>query len=386
MIEAAEGAGLDRGFAIYIHWPLCARKCPYCDFNVYAAKDRDHAPLLEAIAADLSAWRARSGPREVTSVFFGGGTPSLLTAEEIGGLLEHIASLWGIGAGVEISLEANPEDRDRLPEIASAGVDRISLGVQSLVEADLRFLGRLHTPEDAIAAFDLARAHFRSLSLDFIYGLPDQREDVWRTQLERALSIGADHLSLYELSVEPGAAFAYAVRRGEWAPMDDDAAADLMELTYLMTEQAGMPAYEISNHARSEDHRSRHNTVYWRSGDWVGVGPGAHGRLTTEAGRVAMECERQPGAYVERVAGEGCGSSSTETLSRLDQARERVAMGLRLREGIAMDELSDLALQLEADQLAELAGQGLLRLDDNRVALTQRGWLAADRISALISP
>ena len=376
----------DRGFAIYIHWPYCARKCPYCDFNVYAAKDLESAPLLEAIANDLSAWRERSGPREVTSVFFGGGTPSLLTAKEIGGLLEQVSSLWTVSEETEITLEANPEDRARLPEIAAAGVDRISLGIQSLDAADLSFLGRLHTPDDALDAFDRVRSCFRSVSLDFIYGLPDQTKTRWGKQLDRALALGADHLSLYELSVEPGAAFAYAVRRGEWRPMDDDTAADLMELTYRASAAAGLPAYEVSNHARADGHRSRHNTVYWRSGDWVGVGPGAHGRLTTSDGRFAIEAERRPPEYIALVKRVGSAWTKEEKLTSLDQARERIAMGLRLREGIAADEIAELGHRLEAAQVSELRQQGLLVPQADRIALTQQGWLTADRVAAMISP
>lgn len=378
--------GGDRGFGIYVHWPYCARKCPYCDFNVYAAKDRDNAPLLDAIRKDLMAWRERSGPRKITSVFFGGGTPSLLTANEVGGLLDEIGSLWGLPDATEISLEANPEDRERLPELSAAGVNRISLGVQSLDAGDLSFLGRLHTPSDALEAFDLVRDRFRSVSLDFIYGLPDQTQQTWTDQLDRALALGADHLSLYELSVEPGAAFAYAVRRGDWRPMDDDTAADLMEITYSATERAGLPAYEISNHARSEEHRSKHNTIYWRSGDWVGVGPGAHGRLTSDGDRIAFEAERRPAAYIDRVADKGYGWAVSETLSVLDQARERVAMGLRMAEGIPVSELSDLGLELDASAIAEARELGLLIDEQERIALTMRGRLAADRIAAMISP
>lgn len=376
----------DRGFGIYIHWPYCARKCPYCDFNVYAAKDRDPDPLLRAIEADLDGWRERSGPREVTSVFFGGGTPSLLSARSIGGLLEHISQLWGLSRSVEISLEANPEDRNRLADIASAGVDRISLGIQSLDAAELKFLGRLHKPDEALAAYDIARDLFRSVSVDLIYGLPDQNLEQWSDQLERVLALGSDHLSLYELSVEPGAAFAYAVRRGDWTPLDDDRAADLMEATYEITAARGMPAYEISNHARGPQHQSRHNLVYWESGDWVGVGPGAHGRLTTGEGRAATESERQPARYIERVASCGIGWANHEQLTALDEARERIAMGMRMSRGIPLDELADLGLALDGDAVSQLIEQGMVSATEKRIALTTAGRLAADRVSAMISP
>lgn len=376
----------DRGFTIYIHWPYCARKCPYCDFNVYAAKDRDPEPLLDAIARDLTEWRVRSGPREVVSVFFGGGTPSLLSGAQTGDLLEHIDELWGLGAAAEITVEANPEDRVNLPDMAAAGVDRISLGVQSLDPAEIDFLGRLHKPEDALAALEICRRKFRSVSIDLIYGLPNQTLGAWQSQLRQALELGADHLSLYELSIEPGAAFAYAVRRGEWSPMDDDRAADLMEATYHITSQAGFPAYEISNHARSAEHQSRHNTVYWRGGDWVGVGPGAHGRLTTDEGRIATEAERRPADYIRLVHETGIGWSSSERLTPLDQARERIAMGLRMTEGIPSDALKDLGFTIDPAAIREAGSLGLMQSTDTRLALTTAGRLAADRVAAMIAP
>ncbi len=375
-----------RGFGVYLHWPYCARICPYCDFNVYAAKARDTAPLIEAMLADLDSWRARSGPRTVDAVFFGGGSPSLMAGADIARLIERIDRAWGIRPGAEITLEANPDDAAGFADFAAAGVDRLSLGVQSLHDTALKFLGRTHSAAEAVAALQLAQGRFRSVSLDLIYALPGQDLADWRGELEKALELGADHLSLYELTIEPGAAFARAVDREDWAPLGDDAAADLYEATQAACDAAGYPAYEISNHARGEAHRSRHNAIYWRSGDWVGVGPGAHGRLTVEGHRLAIEAAEKPGAYLKAVRETSAGWSLVETLSPLDQARERLSMGLRLVEGIELADVTTLGFELSATTLDELAALGLLKRHARGIALTPRGRLAADRIVQMIAP
>jgi oxygen-independent coproporphyrinogen-3 oxidase len=375
-----------RGFGVYLHWPYCARVCPYCDFNVYAAKARDPAPLLSAMSRDLAGWRERTGPRAVDSVFFGGGTPSLLKGSEAAGLLERIDALWGLKPGAEVTLEANPDDRARFAEFAAAGVNRLSLGVQSLDEARLKFLGRTHSAGDALAAFDEARGSFGSVSLDFIYALPEETLEGWRGELAGALRLGADHLSLYELSIEPGAAFAQAVKRGKWSPADDDRAADLYEMTQAMTRAAGMPGYEISNHARAPEHQSRHNRIYWGSGDWAGVGPGAHGRLTASGRRLAVEAREKPGDYLKTVDASGIGWVDGESLDALAQARERVSMGLRVIEGFAEGDVAALGLALDASGLAEAERLGLVARAGGRVCLTLTGQLAADRVAAMISP
>jgi oxygen-independent coproporphyrinogen-3 oxidase len=376
----------ERGFGVYIHWPYCARICPYCDFNVYAAKTRDPAPLLGAIHRDLAGWRERSGPRQVDSIFFGGGTPSLLTGPQIAALIGEVDRLWGVRAGAEITLEANPDDRARFADFAAAGVDRLSLGVQSLDDARLKFLGRTHAALDALAAIDAALRSFRSTSLDFIYALPEETLDGWRAELGRALQLGADHLSLYELSIEPGAVFARSVRRGQWTPAEDDHAADLYELTQAMTQAAGMPAYEISNHARSPEHRSRHNTIYWRSGDWVGAGPGAHGRLTAQGQRLALSAVDRPGDYLKAVDASGWGVGESEPLDALAQGRERVVMGLRVVEGFAIADMAELGLVLDREGLQQAMELQLLDVAYDRVQLSPAGRLAADRVAALIAP
>jgi len=376
----------ERGFGVYVHWPYCARICPYCDFNVYAAKARDTAPLFDAILKDLDGWRARTGEREVASIFLGGGTPSLMSGEQVSRLIAHIGSLWRVAPGAEITLEANPDDVARFAEFADAGVNRLSLGVQSLDDERLKFLGRTHSAGQALAALDVARGKFRSISIDMIYAVPGQSLDEWRRELARALSLGADHLSLYELSIEPGAAFFQAVKRKSWSPASDDEAADLFEITQAMTEGAGLPAYEISNHARGPEHRSVHNGIYWKCGDWAGVGPGAHGRLMIGAKRWAVEAAEKPGAYLQQVNTKGIGWSVVDELDTVGQARERVAMGLRVVEGFAVSDVEALRLKLNAENVGHLAALGFLLVRDGRVVLTPEGRLRADRIAAEIAP
>jgi oxygen-independent coproporphyrinogen-3 oxidase len=375
-----------RGFGVYVHWPYCARVCPYCDFNVYAAKARDTAPLFDAILRDLEAWRVRSGERRADTVFFGGGTPSLMTGDQVARLLERVDALWGLEPGAEVTLEANPDDAARFADFAAAGVNRLSLGVQSLDDPALKFLGRTHSAAEAVAALGEAQGKFRSVSIDLIYALPGQTVESWRNELARTLALGADHLSLYELSIEPGAAFAKAVQRRDWAPMDDESSADLYELTQEMTAQAGYSAYEISNHARGPEYESAHNQIYWASGDWAGVGPGAHGRLTTGGERLATEAAENPGDYLRRVAAQGIGVASSEALDALAQARERVAMGLRVIEGLAVADVEELGFALNSVRVREFAELGLLTTPNGRIALTVKGRLAADRIAAEISP
>jgi len=375
-----------RGFGVYIHWPYCTRVCPYCDFNVYAAKLRRPDPLLDALCGDLRASRDMTGPRLVDTVFFGGGTPSLMSGEHITRVLECIRDLWGLKAGAEITLEANPDDFGRFQSFREAGVGRLSLGVQSLNDENLAFLGRTHSAKDALRALDVACSHFPSVSLDLIYALPGRTVRDWEAELSLALSLPVGHLSLYELTIEKGAAFARSVKRGDWTPPDEDLAADLYEATQRRCEDAGYPAYEISNHARKPSDVSRHNRIYWESGDWVGVGPGAHGRLTLGDERLAIETEENPVAYQKQVASRGHGRSVLQSLSRLDQIRERVSMGLRMTEGLRMDDLNALGFQPSEREITDLQELGFLDRVTDRIRLTLTGRLAADRISLLLSP
>ena len=375
-----------RGFGVYVHWPYCARICPYCDFNVYAAKARDTAPLFDAILKDLEGWRGRTDERVVSSIFLGGGTPSLMTGEQVSRLIAHVRGLWDVAPGAEITLEANPDDVARFAEFADAGVDRLSLGLQSLDDERLKFLGRTHSAAQALAALEAARGKFRSISIDMIYAAPGQSLEDWRGELSRALALGADHLSLYELSIEPGAAFFQAVKRKSWAPASDDEAAELFEVTQEMTEAAGLPAYEISNHARGPEHRSVHNGIYWKSGDWAGVGPGAHGRLSIGRERWAVEAAEKPGEYLRQVQLNGLGWAVVDRLDAVGQARERVAMGLRVVEGFDAADVEALGLKLNAENIEMLVKLGFLIVRDGRIALTAEGRLRADRIASEISP
>ena len=369
----------ERGFGVYIHWPYCARICPYCDFNVYAAKTRDTAPLIEALKADLSNWRVLTGDREVTSVFFGGGTPSLISPDAVSDLIDHIGGLWRLDKSAEITLEANPDDSASFADFASAGVDRLSLGVQSLDDKALAFLGRNHNVDEARNAINAARGRFRSLSLDFIYALPGQNKQDWSLALNQALSLGADHLSLYELTIEQRTAFAKAVERGAFNPLDEDSAADLYELTDEITLAAGFGPYEISNYAGETSHQSTHNRIYWRSGDWLGVGPGAHGRLTLEGGRYATVAEMRPDAYIKDI---GSAWRTREALSVFDAAYERLAMGLRLLDGAPRLDFEDLAdRKIPEANIEGLVASGLLRVDADRLKLTLQGRLMADYVT-----
>ena len=372
----------ERGFGIYIHWPYCTRICPYCDFNVYAAKKRDPGPLVDAISQDLEYHRGLTGRRQVDSIFFGGGTPSLIPPDQIDRLISLVADLWDLAPNVEVTLEANPDDDARFADIAATGVNRLSLGVQSLDDKELKFLGRLHDAEQARNAISVARSFFPSLSLDFIYALPDQSTEQWNDALKHICSLEADHLSLYELTIESGAAFAKAVERGNWVPANEDRAADLYELTTEVTEKSGYPAYEISNHSTSPNHQARHNIIYWRSGDWVGVGPGAHGRLTVNGERRALHTYRRPWEYLANLTERGDAIAEAETMSFENLAAERLIMGLRLVEGVETADIEALiAGELNAPILDSLSQQGLVRIAENRLQLTKDGRLLADHVA-----
>ena len=327
----------ESGFAVYVHWPFCQSKCPYCDFNSHVVANVDQARWARALARELEHMRALSGPRRVRSVFFGGGTPSLMLPETVGTVLSRIASLWTMEEGAEITLEANPTsvEADRFRGYRAAGVNRLSLGVQSLDDAELKFLGRLHSAEEALRAIALARDIFPRLSFDLIYARPGQTAEKWEKELRAALAHAVDHLSLYQLTIEPDTAFARLYEKGAFALPEDEDAAALYALTGDICAEAGLSAYEVSNYA-APGAASRHNLVYWRYGDYVGAGPGAHGRTGQGAARVATRTRRLPGDWIEAVERDGHGLEAVEEIAPAAQGDEMMLMGLRLAEGVSL--------------------------------------------------
>lgn len=378
------------GFGLYVHWPYCARICPYCDFNVYAAKDRNSAPLVDAIAADIHAHRPRLPQHgALDTVYFGGGTPALLRPDELGTILLAASDAFGIRRGAEITLEANPNDvlRADLAGLANAGVTRLSIGVQSLRDASLAFLGRDHDAVSAAEAVRRALKVFPSVSIDLIYARPGQTPASWEAELKDALALGAPHLSLYELTFELKTPFGLAAQRGDILPMEDDQQADLYELTQAVTAGAGLPAYEVSNHAATKDHQSRHNLIYWRSGDWIGVGPGAHGRLTVSGARYASIAERRPEAYIANVQALQSGWGDATKLEPLEVAREVLAMGLRAAEGVDLRRVEAVSGQrVPRDKIAVFAERGWVEMFGAELRLTPAGRLLADALTAELSP
>ena len=371
---------------VYVHWPYCARICPYCDFNVYRDRGRTDEPaaLAHAIEDDLAAQAALTGPRELVSVYFGGGTPSLMAPDAMGRILDRARSLWSPAADLEVTLEANPTDAetDRFAAFAAAGATRLSLGLQSLDDAALRFLGRNHDAAAGRRAAAAARRAFPRLSVDLIYARPGQTAEDWREELARAADLGAEHVSPYQLTIESGTAFGRAARRGQLVTPDEDLGADLYETTQAVLSAAGFDAYEVSNHARGEAARSRHNLVYWRGHDYVGAGPGAHGRLTLGGVRRATVAAARPADYIARVRDTGAGFETDEALSPVEAAEERVLMGLRIDEGVAFDEVAALGLSADTPKVAALRELGLLAADEGRLRATPAGRRVLDRLTA----
>jgi putative oxygen-independent coproporphyrinogen III oxidase len=365
------------GFALYVHWPFCQAKCPYCDFNSHVARRIDHAAWAAAYEAEIARAGAQTPGRRLDAVFFGGGTPSLMEPEVVEAVLAAARRTWGFANGVEITMEANPGSAEaaRFRAYRDAGVERLSLGVQALDDRDLKALGRLHTAGEAVAAYRLAREVFARTSLDLIYARQDQTEAAWEAELARALDLvtgeGGGHLSLYQLTVEEGTAFGDRLRAGRLHGLpSEDRAAGLWAITQAMTEAAGLPAYEVSNHA-VPGQESRHNLIYWRGGDWVGIGPGAHGRLTLGGTRWATEALRAPGAWLAQVAREGTGEAVREALGAREAAEERLLMGLRLAEGVEEARLAALP-ELPA-RAADLEAMGLLAREGGRLRATPAG-------------
>ena len=371
--------------AVYVHWPYCARICPYCDFNV--VRDRGQAQqqalLAGAILADLQGHRSVTGARRLVSIYLGGGTPSLMPPEWAEAIIGMCRNLWPGEGEVEVTLEANPTDAEagRFAAFAGAGVGRLSLGLQALDDQALTFLGRNHSAREGVRAAGIARAAFPRLSLDMIYARPGQTPWAWAAELETATALGAEHISPYQLTIESGTAFGRAVRRGQWAPPEQDAGAALFAATQEVLAARGFDAYEVSNHARGEAARSRHNLAYWRGHDYVGVGPGAHGRLTLGGVRTAVRAAPKPADYIQAVRDSELGWGEREALSPRQAAEERLLMGLRTSEGVALRELEPLALHAGHAKLSELGEAGLIRLEDGRLIATAEGRLVLDRLT-----
>ncbi|WP_091736004.1 radical SAM family heme chaperone HemW [Phenylobacterium immobile] len=366
---------------IYVHWPYCARICPYCDFNV--VRDRrqpEQASLAAAILTDLASQRALTGERSLVSIFLGGGTPSLMDPAWAAQIIETARALWTPTDDLEITLEANPTDAEtaRFAAFAAAGVNRLSLGLQALDDQALRFLGRDHDAGQGLRAVKAARV-FPRLSLDAIYALPHQTPHAWTEALRRIVDLGPEHISPYQLTIEPGTAFGRAVARGAWSTPDEAMGEALYAATQDTLEAEGFEAYEVSNHARGEAARSRHNLVYWRGVDYVGVGPGAHGRIRQADTRRATEAERKPGDYIARVGETGLGFASVEALDPAQIAEERLLSGLRIKDGVAFAELS--ALGLTPAAVLPFIELGLVAEDPERLRATPAGRLVLDRLT-----
>jgi oxygen-independent coproporphyrinogen-3 oxidase len=373
--------GTDVG--LYVHWPYCSRICPYCDFNVVRDRGRgeEQAALAEAVLADLEAQAALTGPRRLASIFFGGGTPSLMDPAAVAAVIARARTLFPPRGDIEITLEANPTDAEagRFAALAEAGVNRLSMGVQALDDASLAFLGRNHSAAEALRAVELAGRLFPRLSIDLIYARPGQTPDAWARELTAALSLGFEHVSPYQLTIEAETAFGRALRRGTLVPSDEDGAAALYETTQAVLGAAGFDAYEVSNHARNAAARSAHNFHVWRGGDYLGLGPGAHGRLTLDGVRTATVAHRRIADYVSGVAS-GAPWSDREALSPRDAAEERLLLGLRTTEGAPAALLKALDLSGEDGPVADLVAEGFLTMRAGRLIATPRGRPVLDGV------
>ena len=377
----------EAGFGVYVHWPFCLSKCPYCDFNSHVrAAPVDEERFIAAFKAEIAHRAALSPGRTVSSIFFGGGTPSLMKPSTVGAILEAIGKAWKMGPNPEITLEANPTsvEAERFRGYRAAGINRVSLGVQALNDRDLKALGRLHTVEEAMKAVDIATSTFERASFDLIYARPGQSPQEWQAELEEALRRAPEHLSLYQLTIEPDTMFERLFQAGRLQMPDPDVSRALWDVTQEATQKAGMPAYEISNHARPGA-ESRHNLVYWRYGEYAGVGPGAHGRLVVSGrGRVAHSTEKHPEMWLTVVEADGHGLVEDELLSPGEQGDEYLLMGLRLAEGIDPDRYMMLAdRRLDPDRISELISDNMIeQTEEGRLRVTQDGFPVLDSVVA----
>ena len=376
------------GFGLYIHWPFCAAKCPYCDFNSHVSKNIDEKEWLSAYTSELSRYAAETKGRVLNSIFFGGGTPSLMSPEIVHSILNHVRRLWPQSNDIECTLEANPGsvEAGRFRGYSEAGINRISMGIQSLNDIDLKKLGRIHTAAEARSAFDIARNTFERVSFDLIYARQDQTLDNWRDELNQALTMAIDHLSLYQLTIEQGTAFGDRYNRGKLRGLpSDDAAADMYELTQDLCEKSGMPAYEVSNHAR-DGSQSRHNLIYWRYGDYIGIGPGAHGRVTLNGQRYATETRLQPSLWLKDVAS-GNGDNLRQIIDPRDQGIEYVMMGLRIAQGIQKSRYTSISTHcFDQEILDHLSEIGMIEQDGDFIRATRDGRAVLNTVIETLLP
>ena len=373
----------DPGFGVYVHWPFCESKCPYCDFNSHVTDSVDHARWRRAYLVEIERLAAEFPGRRVESIYFGGGTPSLMDPAVVGAIIDAVQTHWTLSNAVEITLEANPGSVEirRFQDFRTAGVERVSLGVQALDDASLKRLGRLHSAAEARRALETARTHFERVSFDLIYTRQLQTLAEWRAELECALALAGDHLSLYQLTIEPGTPFAARRQAGGLRGIpDDDHAADFYLTTQEMCAKAGLPAYEVSNHARPGC-VSRHNMIYWRSGDYAGIGPGAHGRLTNADRRVATDSYAAPAAWLDAIERTGNGEQRREGLDQANQIAEFLMMGLRLSEGVDLGRYPGLLQELRGHGgVDEMISSGFLELDGDNLSATLSGRLILNTV------
>lgn len=369
------------GFGLYIHWPYCEQKCPYCDFNSYARKPEDASVWTDAYVNEVHRSATEVGPQILSSIYFGGGTPSLMAPSTVAAIIDAAQNKWSFANDIEITLEANPSsvERKKFEAFKSAGVNRVSLGIQAMNDSDLRQLGRLHSRVEALSALETARTVFDRTSFDLIYARQNQSMDMWVEELETALSFSPEHLSLYQLTIEPGTAFYDRFHRGGLKGLpDEDLAADMFDVTQDITHGHGLPAYEVSNHANS-DNRSKHNLIYWSGGSWAGIGPGAHGRIKVDGQRIATETYLSPEGWLKRVAENGSGTRKSEVLSSDDVANEFVMMGLRMIDGIQLSRYTHITGHpLHVSEI--LIEQGLVHIEQGTLKVTQSGRLLLNQV------
>ncbi len=372
------------GFGVYVHWPFCQAKCPYCDFNSHVVRGVDQARYAAALVRELEYMCRACDPQPLTSVFFGGGTPSLMEAQTVATVLEAIDRLWGLTQGVEISLEANPTsvEAGNFKAYAALGINRVSLGVQAMNDRDLKFLGRLHTSDEALKAIELARTYFSRLSFDLIYARPGQSVAAWQAELTRAFDFAVDHLSLYQLTIEEGTPFFELHARGSFSVPGEEEAARLYEVTQALCAQAGLAAYEISNHAKAGA-ECRHNLTYWRYGDYVGVGPGAHGRLSAGGEKRATATEPVPAKWLVQVEAQGHGLIARETIAPASAAEEMLMMGLRLNEGVSLKRFEEVSTRkIDPERISFFAEKNLITVTADQLTTTPSGRLVLNRLLA----